>query len=197
MLATTSQKLDPFNAQIENLIFELKKIKAQQATGLPALPPQAQLSTLEQQFNADPKNTQIGIQLASAYLQGQQNAKVAEVVDQIMNSPTADASAFTFAANIYAQLGQITKVEQALVGLIRVAPTNPEGRYDLAAVQALLNKTTEAMQTLRTALEQNSQRLVKDPNAPNLLSNVLTDARFASLRTLPDYNKMLETFKSK
>ena len=196
LLATTSQKLDPFNAQIENLIFELKKIKASQA-GLPPMPAQSQLAALEQQFSADPKNTQLGVQLASIYLQGQQHAKAAEVIDQVMASPTADAGAFTFAANIYAQLGQIAKVEQALLGLVRVAPNNPEGRYDLAAVQALLNKNAEALQSLRTALEQNSQRLAKDPASPNLLSNALTDVRFGPLRSLPDYAKLLDTFKAK
>jgi thioredoxin-like negative regulator of GroEL len=197
MLATTSQKLDPFNGQIDNLISELRKIKNQQGGFLPPPPPQPQLAALEQEYKSNPQNVQLGIQLASVYFQSQQHTKAMEVVDQIVVSPTADAGAFTFAANMYAQLGQITKVEQALVGLLRVSPTNPEGRYDLAAVQALLNKNTEAIQTLRTALEQSAQRLEKDPKSPNLYSNALGDSRFAPLRALPDYNKMLEGFKPK
>jgi tetratricopeptide (TPR) repeat protein len=204
LLATTSQKLDPFNGQIENLIGELKRMK-NQGGGVPsaAAPPppadptavQAQLAPLEAKFKSDPKNIQLGIQLANTYLQAQQHAKVMEILEQVMASPSADASAFTFSANVYAQLGQITKVEQALIGLLKVSPVNPEGRYDLAAVQALLNKPNEAVQSLKLALQQSAQRLEKDPKAQNLYATATGDTRFSSLRVNPEFAKMLDGFK--
>ncbi len=205
LIATTSQKLDPFNGQIDNLIFELKKIKTQQGgmappgAAIPATPAavQAQLAPLERQFKANPKDLQVAIQLASAYLQAQQMAKALEVLDQILANPQADGYALTFAANLYAQLGQIAKVEQSLIGLLKLAPDNPEGRYDLAAVQAMQNKTTQALTTLQTALQQSSQRLERDPKAANLYSNAMGDTRFAALRGLPDFNKLLDSFKPK
>ena len=206
LIATTSQKLDPFNGQIENLIFELKRIKAQQG-GMappPAAPLQpdpkallAQLAPLEQQFKADPKNVQAGLQLASGYVQAQQHPKAIEVLDQILANPQADSTALISCANLYAQLGHIGKVEQSLAALVKVAPENPEGRYDLAAVQAMQNKSAEAIVTLRSALQQSSQRLERDPKSPNLYSNALGDPRFAPLRALPEFAKILDTFKPK
>lgn len=206
LIATTSQKLDPFNGQIENLIFELKRIKAQQGGMAPppvaAAPSDpavllAQLAPLEQQFKADPKNLQLGLQLAGGYMQAQQHAKAVEVADQILASPQADSGALISCANLYAQLGHIAKVEQSLTALVKVSPENPEGRYDLAAVQAMQNKSTQAIATLRSALQQSSQRLARDPKAPNLYSNALGDARFAPLRALPEFTQVLDTFKPK
>jgi tetratricopeptide (TPR) repeat protein len=205
LIATTSQKLDPFNAQIDNLIFELKRIKASVGGAVPpgaAAAPDpnaliAQIAALEQQFKADPKNLQAGLQLAALYVQAQQTGKVAGVLDQIIANPQADANSLTFAANLYAQLGQLAKVEQSLVSLLKVAPDNPEGRYELAAFQAAQNKSTEALESLRGALQQSSQRLEKNPAALNLYSNALGDGRFAALRSLPDFNKVLDSFKPK
>ncbi|HYV33209.1 MAG TPA: hypothetical protein VEO53_19130, partial [Candidatus Binatia bacterium] len=205
LIANTSQKLDPFNGQIENLIFELKKIKVQQggaappgaATSADPAALQAQLAPLEQQFKANPKNLQAALQLATAYLQAKQADKTAEVLDQILANPQADGYALTFAANLYLQLGQMAKVEQSLSGLLKLSPQNPEGHYDLAAVQAMQNKTTQALETLRSALQQSSQRLEHDPKAANLYSNALGDSRFAALRSLPDFAKLLDSFKPK
>jgi thioredoxin-like negative regulator of GroEL len=204
LIATTSQKLDPHNGQIENLIFELKRIKAQQggmapppvaATPADASALLAQLAPLEQQFKADPKNLQLALQLAGGYMQAQQHARAVEVADQILANPQADSGALIACANLYAQLGHIGKVEQSLAALVKVAPDNPEGRYDLAAVQALQNKSNEAIETLRSALQQSAQRMAREPGAPNLYSNALGDARFAALRALPEFAKILDAFK--
>jgi tetratricopeptide (TPR) repeat protein len=205
LLATTSQKLDPFNGQIENLIFELKSIRQRQGTGAGAIAPpppdtaalQAQLAPLELRFKTDSNNSQLAIQLASAYFQSQQNDKLIGVLEQILANPKPDPGACTFAANMYAQLGQITKVEQALQALLQANPNNPEGHYDLAAVQALQNKSPEAVDALRIALQQSAQRLTKDPKAANLYSNAVGDARFGTLRAHPDFAKLLDSFKPK
>jgi tetratricopeptide (TPR) repeat protein len=206
LIATTSQKLDPFNAQIENLILELKRIRLQQGGIAPppvaAAAPDpnallAQLAPLEQQFKADPKNLQLALQLAGGYMQAQQHAKAIEVADQILANPKVDSTALISCANLYAQLGHIGKVEQSLAALVKVAPENPEGRYDLAAVQAMQNKSSEAIETLRSALRQSAQRLERDPKSPNLYSNALGDARFAALRALPEFVKVMESFKPK
>ena len=203
LIATTSQKLDPFNTQIDNLIFELKRIKAQQGGMAPpsaAIPSDpnalmAQLAPLEQQFKADPKNLQVALQLASGYAQAQQVPKAVEVLDQVVANPAIDANTLTYVASLYAQLGQVAKVEQALTVLIKITPDNPEGRYELAAFQAAQNKTTQALDSLRTALQQSSQRLEKNPAALNLYSNALGDTRFASLRAQPEFTKLLDSHK--
>jgi tetratricopeptide (TPR) repeat protein len=203
MLATTSQKLDPFNGQIENLIFELKKMKASNPGAAGAPPPpnpaaaQSELAQLEQQFKADPKNSALAYRYLATSMQAGRQGKVQEVVDLIAGNPEADAAVLTLAANAYAQLGQIAKVEAMLERILKLNPNNPEGRYDLGAVQLMQHKTNEAMETLRGALQQNAERLAKDPKAPNLYDNVLSDARFASLRASPQFSNLLASMKPK
>jgi tetratricopeptide (TPR) repeat protein len=203
MLATTSQKLDPFNGQIENLIFELKKMKASNPGAAAAPPPpnpaaaQSDLAQLEQQFKADPKNSALAYRYLATSMQAGQQGKVQEVVDVIAGNPEADAAVLTLAANAYAQLGQIAKVEAMLARILKLNPNNPEGRYDLGAVQLMQHKTNEAMETLRGALQQNAERLAKDPKAPNLYDNFLSDARFASLRASPQFSNLLASMKPK
>jgi hypothetical protein len=59
------------------------------------------------------------------------------------------------------------------------------------------NKTNEALESLRGALQQSAERLAKDPKAPNLYSNVAGDARFGSLRADPRFSNLLESLKPK
>jgi tetratricopeptide (TPR) repeat protein len=202
LIASTSQKLDPFNGQIENLIYELKRIKQQQGGGASVPPPNpaaglAQLGALEQQLEADPNNLQAAMQLANGYMQTQGHAQAAGVLERILANPKADGSALIFAANLYAQLGQIGKVEQALATLLKASPENPEGQYDLAAVRAMQNKTAESIQALTLALDQSAKRLVREPKAANLYSNLMGDGRFAALRSSPDFAKLMDTHKGK
>ena len=201
LIATTSQKLDPFNGQIENLIYELKRIKQQQggAAVAPANPAAGmiQLGALEKQVQADPNNLQAAMQLANGYMQTQGHAQAAAILDQILVNPKADGPTLIFAANLYAQLGQIAKVEQALATLLKAGPENPEGQYDLAAVRAMQNKTADSIQALTVALDQSAQRLKREPAAPNLYSNLLTDGRFGALRASPDFAKLLDSYKAK
>ena len=201
LIATTSQKLDPFNGQIENLIFELKRIKLQQGgAAVPAPNPAAglaQLGALEKQFQADPNNVQAAMQLANGYMQTQGHAQAAAVLEKIIANPKADGGALIFAANLYAQLGQIDKVEMALAALLKASPENPEGQYDLAAVRAMQNKTAESLDALRTALDQSSKRLKAEPTAPNLYSNLMGDGRFGVIRSSPEFAKLVDSYKGK
>ncbi len=201
LIATTSQKLDPFNGQIENLIYELKRIKTQQ--GGAVMPPPnpagglSQLGVLEKQFQADPSNVQLAMQLASGYMQTQGHAQALGVLELILGNPKADGGSLIFAANIYAQLGQIAKVEQALAAFVKNDPENPEGQYDLAAVRAMQSKTAESIQALSLALAQSAKRLQKNPGAPNLYSNMMADARFGAVRSAPEFAKLMDTYKGK
>jgi len=205
LIAKTSFKLDPFNGQIENLIVELTRIRGSMPRGSGLLPPpapaaavpQEQINALEAQFKAQPGDLNAGMQLATLCLQAQQIQKAIDALDRVLTNPAADANMLTVAANYYAQMGAVAKIENALQLLVKKTPDNPEGRFDLAAILAYQNKTTQALDALSNALQQNAARLTRDAAAPNLYPNATSDTRLASLRALPEFQRLMDAFKPK
>ena len=70
-------------------------------------------------------------------------------------------------------------------------PLRPESYYDLAAFQAMSGKTNNALDNLRVALVLSAKRLQSDPKSSDLAASNRTDLRFAALRSLPEYQKLL------
>jgi hypothetical protein len=62
-------------------------------------------------------------------------------------------------------------------------------------VQARQQKETQAIDSLRMALEGSNKRRAKDPSAPNLHSNALTDASFNSIRQSPGFQRLIASNK--
>ena len=62
---------------------------------------------------------------------------------------------------------------------------------DLAGTQAALNKSTQAIATLRPALQLNNARLAKNPASSNLALSITSDPRFAPLQAVPEFQKLL------
>jgi thioredoxin-like negative regulator of GroEL len=190
LLAYTSKKMDPFNAQIDNLIAELEGIRAQQGG-------QQQLGSLEAQYQSAPENLPLGVQLATTYFQSNQREKMVQLLDQIIANPKADGNVLTMAANLYLQVGLYGQVEQCLVKLLKTNPENPEGQYDLAAVLSLQKKNAEALKVLKLALEQSQKRLQSNPQALNLHAKFQNDVRFAGVRDLPVFKELLDSLQPK
>ena len=204
LIATTSQKLDPFNGQIDNLLSELLRIRGSMPrAAAPAAPAptaavvQDQLNTLEAQFKAQPGNLGAGLQLAAACIQAQQGPRALEVLDQVTAHPAADEQVLVAAANTFASLGLVAKVEEVLHRLVKLSPDRPEGRFELAAVQALQSKSGPALDSLSNGLRLSADRLAKDPKAPNLFLSATADTRLASLHPLPEFQQILDAFKPK
>ena len=208
LIAVTSQKLDPNNPQMENLIQELTRIKKVQGGGAAIQPPpapavasaaqiQADTANLEKQWAGQPTNFQVASKLVMNLIQSQQAPRAMQILDQILASPQAGQNEIVFTAQIYNELNQLPKVEQALSRLVKMAPNSPEAWFDLAGVQAVLNQPTQALLSLSESLRRNSQRLAKQPKAPNLYSNALQDEKLNSLRQLPDFQRMITQYAAR
>ena len=94
-------------------------------------------------------------------------------------------------ASAYAALGSAPRLEAALERLTKVMPTNPEAWYDLAAVKTQIGKPAEALPALKQALDLSAQRLQRDPKARDLLASARKEDRFAPLRQLPEFKKLV------
>jgi thioredoxin-like negative regulator of GroEL len=196
LVAATCLKLDPYNGSIQGLVKQLMGFKENRVTVAPpsAVPPGQSVSNiqhLEQEVRENPTNFQAAFGLVSAYLQSQQSDKAAQTLDQILANPHADVNVVVAVANGFAQLRDVARLQAALEKLVQVDPQSPEAWYDLATIRVSLGRNPEGITALRKAMELNAARLVKNSKASNLLIIARTDSRFAALRQMPEFQKIV------
>jgi Flp pilus assembly protein TadD len=188
LIAETALRFDRDNPYIQGLLNQIKAARQSQGQFTQA---QQKLGQLELQFKTNPGDARVAFELSSIYLQMQQTSAAFHVLDQLINSPKADASVLLSVAGAYAQLQQGARLETVLQKLVKMTPENPEAWYDLATTQAQLNKINEALQSLGKALDLSTQRLAKQPKAPDLRKNAATNQSFASLHNRPEFQKLV------
>ncbi len=188
LVAETCGRLDTESLFTASLVDQLRQLK-QGTMGINQL--QSQMSQLELQYRTNTNNVQAAFNLVSAYLQVQRTGAAYQILDELVQRTNAEPTALLSVANAYAQLGQYGKVEPSLRRLLAFVPENPEVWYDLAAAQSALGKSQEAITSLRTALQLSNRRLAADPKAANLQATAAGDNRFASLRALPEFQKLV------
>lgn len=200
LLARTSLLLDPNNGQIDGLIKELSRIRSSAPAAFRPPPLQgaqaSEIPALEQALRTNPDDVATASQLGVLYLQAGQRDKAVAMADTVLTNVRADANAVTMAANLYLQLNNVPKVEEALRRLVQLNPDNPEAWFDLAAIQAIINKTADALKSLDKSLQLSNRRRATDANASDLRQVALSDPRFSALRAVPDFQKVLDRYKA-
>jgi tetratricopeptide (TPR) repeat protein len=189
IVATTCQKLDPFNAQVLDLISRLKSFRQQQGDITAS---QQDFAKLEQSARDNPGNGQMAVEVARRYMQMQQPDRAAQALDRVLAQPTIDAPAVLMIAQAYAAFGNFPKLEATLERLVQVTPDSPEAFYDLGALRATLGKANEAVPPLRKAIELSNARLRKDAKARDLQAEARKDPRLESLKATPEFQTLLE-----
>jgi tetratricopeptide (TPR) repeat protein len=199
LVAKTCLKLDPFNGSITDLIKSLNDFKANSA---PRMEQQAQfeakIQAMENEVQKNPTNFKNILVLSQYYGQMQQADRANELISNALKIPDQMINAGTWRYEDLAALAQMCaltanygKLEVVIKKIVDLQPDKPEPHYDLAALQAVIGKTTESLQNLQSALDLNSKRLAVDPHASNLLILARSDPRFANLRKTPEYQKII------
>jgi thioredoxin-like negative regulator of GroEL len=152
---------------------------------------QKTVDKLEALMRANPANYQAAIGLAEGYRQLQKPDEALRTLDQAFNNPKLDVGGVMGLAQAYAALGNAPRLEAALDRLTKVMPENPEAWYDLAVLKAGIGKPAEALSALRQALDLSAKRLKQDPKARDLLANAQKEERFAPLRQMPEFQKLV------
>jgi Flp pilus assembly protein TadD len=152
---------------------------------------QRTVDKLEAQVRANPADFQAALALAEGYRQLQKPDAALRTLDQALSNPKVDANTVLGLAQAYAALGNVPKLEAALEKLTKVMPGNPEAWYDLAVLKSGIGKSAEALTALHQALDLSAQRLQRDPKARDLLANARKEERFAPLRQMPEFKKMV------
>ena len=188
LVGETCQRLDPFNGQITELINNVKAYKNQTTQRAQAI---NQIDAMEATARTNPANVQNLVMLGSAYIQMQQTNRAVELFDVALSRPEIKFGDTAAIAQYFAQLGNFAKLETTLKKMVSLAPDQPEPRYDLGALQAIIGNQAEALQNLKAALDMSVQRRAKDPKARDLVDAARTDDRLNRLRTLPEFQKLV------
>ena len=116
------------------------------------------LGQAESNFRLNPMDLNNAGALAQMYASQGRTNDVLRVADTMLAMPAATAPMISFAAQVYQQLPDYVRLEKALERWVKVTPT-PEAWLDYAAAQAVQNKQTEAVATLREALALNKAQI--------------------------------------
>ena len=195
IVAKTCLKFDPYNGQAIDLVNNLENFKKQSADRSQL---EAQLRQMEAELQSNPTNFQNTFELARFYFQMQQTNRAVELLrnaiglfGQALANPNIRYPDVGAMAQIAAQMGDMRNLELTLQKLVSLAPDQPEPHYDLAALDAILGKTSEALQHLQASLDLSTKRLATNPAARDLLVEARKDPRFDSLRNLPAFQKLV------
>jgi tetratricopeptide (TPR) repeat protein len=148
------------------------------------------VARLEAQVRDHPTDFQSAIGLAEGYEHLQKPEAAVQALDRVVAHPQATANALLEVAQQYAALTNYQRLEAALERLAKVAPERPEVWYDLAAFKAVLGKPQESLPALRQAIDLSDQRLKQDAKALDLRAKATQDARFSSLRQMPEFKQL-------
>jgi tetratricopeptide (TPR) repeat protein len=188
LVAQICLKLDPYNDQVKNLVKQLGDFKGQSATRSQV---ETQLQQMENEARTNPGNLQNLLSLANLYLQMQQTNRTIELFDRVLADPHVSSNEAGFIAQTYAKMGNLAKLEATLQKIVALVPDQPEPWYDLAALNTILGKPDQALQSLHQSLDLSARRLKSNPTAHDLLAEARKDPRFDSLRNLPEFQKMV------
>jgi thioredoxin-like negative regulator of GroEL len=195
IVAQTCSKLDPYNPQVGDLIKQLQDFKKQSATRNQF---QEQLEKLQTEAAAHPTNFQNILALGNLYSQMQGTnhtfelfSQASKLFDQELANPAVQTENILAMAQICAALGNLPKLETILEKLVALDPDKPEARYDLAALEAIIGKTDDALKNLRISIDLSSKRLLTNSAAHNLLIAARSDQRFDLIRNLPEFQKIV------
>jgi tetratricopeptide (TPR) repeat protein/uncharacterized membrane protein YphA (DoxX/SURF4 family) len=188
LVAETCLKLDPFNDQVANTITQLKAIRDQNASHTKAV---AELGQLEDLARTNPDNITNLIFLGGTYLQMQQTNRAIQLFNEAIANPKIQVRDANALAQYFGQLGYLNGFEAALQKMIVLEPTVPEHRYDLARVEAATKRTAAALADLKIVVDLNAKRLAANPSAHNLLIDMRTDPSLNSLRSSPEFQRLV------
>ena len=160
LVAQTCQKLDPYNDQAKALVKQLEDFKNQSANRTQV---ETQVQHMENEARTNPGNLQNLLSLANIYLQIQQTNRAIELFDHALANPHISSSEAGFIAQNYAEMGNLTKLEEVLEKIVAIVPNQPEPWYDLAALNAVLGKPNESLQNLRTFARPQRQASQEQP----------------------------------
>jgi Flp pilus assembly protein TadD len=181
-VAETCYAFDRDNAGVADLARQLDQLRKNAGS----LPANKSINELAADFRANPVDITNAFQIAgSLYQMGRSNEAIS-VLDAMMTNPGTDANALLNLAEGYRQMMRADRMAETLTQYVKKAPDAPEGWFDLAALQAALNKPADAGASLANAFRLSDARKATNPASRDLRAVYGTDPRFNAVRAVID-----------
>lgn len=155
LLARTSQKLDPLNASLTDLVNQISTLKTARANLNPG--------KLEQNLKQDPADFQAALNLASEYFQLGQTGAALQALDRVLTATNAPTGLLRTLVPLYTTLTNEEKLRQTvnLLGIqLSNNPENLEAALGVAEGERALKRPQSALQALDRILASSQP----DPN---------------------------------
>jgi thioredoxin-like negative regulator of GroEL len=179
MLVATWRKLDPYNAQVNEVLQHLWDMRQSNRSSTNAA--EQGLAQLEKAVAANPADFQQALNLASEYLRAQNTNQALQVLDGILNHPAADTRAFRTLVEAYSSFGDaggVQRVGEKLRARFIANPSDIEAGIGLADVFARMQQRSAALQVMDQIL-----------SSPGLNSNVVLEVA-QQCAALGDYQRV-------
>jgi tetratricopeptide (TPR) repeat protein len=199
------QKMDPYNRQGQDMVVQLlldtgKRSEALQAAkeflklepnnpGLQSLVDQLEKS--QSQSSAVP--VEAVFNQVTAYLKANQTSQAAGLLEQLMHNPQANGAILTQVAQFFAQMGNLSKSEEAMHRATEVEPNSSQSWYNLANVQAFQGRAADAAESLKRAFATNAVERAAEPRIVDLRENARTNPNFNAIRQTPEFRAVSGT----
>jgi Flp pilus assembly protein TadD len=131
-------------------------------------------------------------QVATAMKAGQ-NDRAAALLDQVLHIKQANGPVLTQVAQLYAQMGNLAKAEEAMHRATEVDPGSSQSWYNLANIEAFEGRAADAAESLRRAFATNAVERAADSRMIDLRTNVLTNPNFNGIRQSPEFRAVIGT----
>ncbi|HVM49797.1 MAG TPA: tetratricopeptide repeat protein [Candidatus Acidoferrum sp.] len=154
LVASTCQKLDPFNLQVGQVVKDLKAICERRASPQRA---QITLAQLEKAVHDKPDDLQAAFNLAAGYLQVRQTNQALGVLEGILNHPRAEGAALRGLAQAYSSFGDTVGVQKVVAKLearLRADSADFPSAIALAEAYRGQRKNDAALRTLDAMMKQ-------------------------------------------
>jgi tetratricopeptide (TPR) repeat protein len=188
LIFETCLKLDPFNDQVRDQLVKIRQFRDENAARTKAI---GQIDQMEKIAQADPNNVSNLVMLGGLMAQMQQTNRAVQLFNLALDSTNLQLPECAAIVQYFGTMANIAGFEKALRRVIVLAPEQPEYRFNLADVEAITGRTSDALNDLKLALELNAKRLQSNPAAVDLLKVIRNDPNLNNLRSLPEFQKLV------
>ncbi len=205
LVASTFQKMDPYNRQVQNMVVQLYLQNGKQKEALlaardflklepnnPGLQDFVNQSETNQAGPASVPVQDLFNEIAAA-LKANQTNQADAMLDQLLHNKQANGPILSQIANFYAGMGNLPKAAEAMRRATEVEPNSSQSWYNLAIVQAFQGHAADAAASLKMAFAANARERAADPRMVDLRENVRTNPYFNNIRQSPEFRAALAT----